>query len=124
MNARKLVKLCRRYARTIFNDPNKDMNYHDGCHMELAQLPRIQILGENVSGIHGICIPEFGRENEIAEYDGNLDERRLALYQAMKTPAMWSIAKAVYACGALTLRGSNPLLVAIAQYKSMKGINK
>lgn len=87
--------------------------------MELSKLNSITICGHQVTGIRGVCIPEFGTEDNVPQYDGLLDECRVAFYQLLKYPSLCGIVRAGYWIGWLMKKGENPLRVLYHQWKSM-----
>ncbi|NMF65350.1 hypothetical protein [Brasilonema octagenarum] len=107
----------------IANEPLKVrgvcINYHDLYHLEVAQLQRIQ-MGKNwVSGIDGINITVFHDSPIVEEYEGFLDEARIAIHEGLTRPTAFSQLKALCWMILLILKGINPLAVLIRHIKSM-----
>jgi hypothetical protein len=85
------------------------LSHHDCCHLEVSSLPALPMGRVMVTGIAGVCIPEFGNAHHTPEYDGQYDECRVAIHQALVYPSP---------CGYLRLfkwylwmmsRGINPI---------------
>ena len=118
-----MIKRLKSVIKGLLDDPN-DTNYkimggqwlsfHDRTHLEVARLQRVEILGQAISGIDGICIPEFHNEKQIPNYDGLLDECRVGLHQWVSDPLKpIFLLRAGYWCGWLLLKGENPLRVVV-----------
>jgi hypothetical protein len=124
------VKLKKRYGCislipiTIRNEHIKIRNvcihYHDLCHLEVAQLERIQMGKYMVSGIHGLKAKVFHDLPNIPEYDGFFDEARIAIHEWLTRPTIFSCAKFICWMGLLILYGINPLSVTIRHIRSIK----
>ncbi|NJM72793.1 MAG: hypothetical protein HC862_23100 [Scytonema sp. RU_4_4] len=96
------------------------INYHDLYHLEVAQLQRIQ-MGKNwVSGIDGINATVFHDSPIVEEYESFLDEARIAIHEGLTRPTAFSQLKAFCWMILLTLKGINPLAVLIRHIQSMK----
>ncbi len=67
--------------------------HHDLLHYEVSLLPRIFIGSVWVSGIHGICLPFFPVQPRASEYDGLLDELRVALHEWLTMPSVYNTFK-------------------------------
>ncbi|MBD1907192.1 hypothetical protein NDI37_08070 [Funiculus sociatus GB2-A5] len=99
---------------------NVRIHYHDLYHLEVAQLERIQMGRYMVSGIHGIKAPVFHDFPILQEYDGFLDEARIAIHEWLTRPTAFSKIKAICWMTLLILHGINPFAVVMRHLKSMK----
>jgi hypothetical protein len=96
------------------------INYHDLYHLEVAQLDRI-LMGKNwVSGIHGINTAVFHDAPIIEEYDGYLDEARIAIHEGLTRTTAFSLVKTFCWLILLILHGINPLAVLMRHLQSLK----
>lgn len=93
---------------------------HDLYHLEVAQLERIKIGKYLVSGIHGINSPIFHELPIIEEYDGVLDEVRVAFHEFMVKTSVYNTGKAIAWMGWLLFCGINPVAVIYRHYVSLK----
>lgn len=98
------------------------LTLHDLLHIEVSSLERIQIGKNQVSGIHGINLPIFHDLPIQQEYDGNLDEARVALHEFLNLISIFSILKAIGWMIWLMSKGTNPIAVLIRHIKVMKAI--
>jgi hypothetical protein len=125
-----IVKLKKQYGCislipiTIRNEHirirNVCIHYHDLCHFEVAQLERIQMGKYMVSGIHGLKAKVFHDLPNIQEYDGFLDEARIAIHEWLTRPTIFSCIKVLCWMGLLILYGINPLSVTIRHIRSIE----
>ena len=67
--------------------------HHDLLHYEISLLDRITIGEDWVSGIHGICLPIFPDGPTVPEYDGLLDEGRVAMHEWLTQPTLYNTCK-------------------------------
>lgn len=67
--------------------------HHDLLHYEISLLDRITIGTDRISGIHGICLPMFPGGPRVPEYDGLLDEARVAMHEWLTQPTMYNTCK-------------------------------
>ncbi len=96
------------------------IDYHDLYHLEVAQLDRIQ-MGKNwVSGIHGINAGVFHDFPIVEEYNAYLDEARIAIHEGLTRPTAFSVLKTCCWLILLSLHGINSLAVLIRHFKSLK----
>jgi len=96
------------------------IHYHDLYHFEVAQLERIQMGKHMVSGVDGLKVSLFHNSLKPQEYDGFLDEARIAIHEVLTRPTAFSNIKAFCWMTLLALQGINPLAVLIRHIKSMK----
>ena len=96
------------------------IHYHDLYHLEVAQLERIQMGKYMVSGVHGLKVSVFHDSLKPQEYDGFLDEARIAIHEGLTRPTAFSIIKALCWLILLMLQGINAFAVVIRHIKSMK----
>ena len=99
---------------------NMTLCYHDLYHLEVAQLERIHIGKYFVSGIHGINSSMFHELSIIAEYDGILDEVRVAFHELLVKTSVYNFFKAIAWMVWLAANGINPILVVWQHYVSLK----
>ncbi len=59
------------------------IHYHDLYHLEVAQLERIRMGKYMVSGVHGLEVSVFHHSLKPQEYDGFLDEARIAIHEGL-----------------------------------------
>ncbi|RAM53138.1 MAG: hypothetical protein C6Y22_02240 [Hapalosiphonaceae cyanobacterium JJU2] len=96
------------------------IDYHDLYHLEVAQLDRIQ-MGKNwVSGIHGINAGVFHDFPIVEEYNAYLDEARIAIHEGLTRPTAFSVLKTFCWLILLSLHGINSLAVFIRHFQSLK----
>jgi hypothetical protein len=125
-----IVKLKKQYGCislipvTIRNEhikiENVCIHYHDLCHLEVAQLERIQMGKYMVSGIHGLKVKIFHNLPNIQEYDGFLDEARIAIHEWLTRPTIFSCIKVICWMSLLILYGINPVSVTIRHIRSLE----
>ena len=96
------------------------IHYHDLYHLEVAQLERIRMGKYMVSGVHGLEVSVFHDSLKPQEYDGFLDEARIAIHEGLTRPTAFSIIKALCWMTLLMLQGINAFAVLIRHIKSMK----
>lgn len=96
------------------------IEYHDLYHLEVSQLERIQMGKYWVSGIHGINSPVFHNAPIVQEYDGFLDEARIAFHEVLTRPTAFSKLKAFCWIFLLALHGINPFAVLMRHIRSMR----
>ena len=122
MNIKRIIKSLLRDANesSYTQYGSKWLSHHDICHLQISKTNSVLICGAWVTGISGVCIPEFGTQDDIPEYDGLLDECRVALYQLFKYPSVCGVVRGIYWCLWLTMKGENPIRVLTDQYESMK----
>ncbi|GJD19498.1 unknown protein [Rivularia sp. IAM M-261] len=99
---------------------NVCIHYHDLCHLEVAQLKRIQMGKYMVSGIHGIKAGVFHESLNKQEYDGFLDEARIAIHEWLTRTTIFSSIKLICWMILLVLYGINPIAVIIRHIQSVK----
>lgn len=95
------------------------MDYHNLYHLEVSRLPRIDMKGHQVSGIHGINTPIFHPTPIVEEYDGLLDEARVAIHEWLTRTSWFNTAKVFFWFLWLLLQGMNPIVVAWRHYRSL-----
>ncbi|MFB2773450.1 hypothetical protein ACE1AT_29885 [Pelatocladus sp. BLCC-F211] len=96
------------------------IDYHDLYHLEVAQLDRIQMGKDWVSGIHGINTGAFHDFPIVEEYNAYLDEARIAIHEGLTRPTAFSVLKTFCWLILLSLHGINSLAVLIRHFKSLK----
>ena len=69
------------------------LTHHDLLHYEISLLDRIAIGGDWVSGIHGIALAIFPDGPKRSEYDGLLDEARVAMHEWLTQPTLYNTCK-------------------------------
>jgi hypothetical protein len=95
------------------------LSFHDLYHLEVAKLPRIQIGDDRVSGIHGINTSILHECPIVEEYDGILDEARVAFHEFIVKTSIYNTIKAIAWSVWLVLQGINPIAVIWRHYKSL-----
>jgi hypothetical protein len=88
--------------------------HHDLYHLEVSCLPRIQMGKYQVSGIHGINASIFHDSPIIEEYDGLLDEARVAFHEWLTRTSFFNTIKLIGWSIWLITQGINPLQVLIS----------
>ncbi|MUL38832.1 hypothetical protein BWI75_21560 [Gloeocapsopsis sp. AAB1 = 1H9] len=94
--------------------------YHDLYHIEVSCLQRIQIGKYKVSGIHGINSPVFHDSIIIPEYDGLLDEARVAFHEWLTRTSVFNTCKAICWILWLITQGINPVAVLIRHVRVLQ----
>ncbi|MBW4644237.1 MAG: hypothetical protein KME23_14840 [Goleter apudmare HA4340-LM2] len=87
--------------------------YHDLYHLEVSCLKRIQMGKYQVSGIHGINSPIFHDSPIIEEYDGLLDEARVAFHEWLTRASFFNTIKLIGWIFWLITQRINPIQVLI-----------
>lgn len=98
---------------------NVCIHYHDLCHLEVARLDRIQMGKHMVSGIHGLAAGVFHEVPVEREYDGFLDEARIAIHEWLTRTTIFSSIKLICWLILLILYGINPIAVVIRHIRSL-----
>jgi hypothetical protein len=94
--------------------------YHDLLHYEISLLDRIEIGTDYVSGIHGICLPIFPGGPTVSEYDGLLDEARVAMHEWLTQRTIYNSFKLCNWFVWLIRQRINPFAVLYRQYLSIQ----
>lgn len=95
------------------------VSYHNLYHFEMSRLERILIGKDMVSGIHGFYSHMFHDAPIETEYDGVLDEARLAIHECMRQPSLYNILKLINWSRWLLLQGINPFAVIFRHARSL-----
>ena len=95
-------------------------NYHNLFHYEISHLARIPIGKDQVSGIHGFYSPMFHDKSIEIEYDGILDEARVAIHEWLTRTSVFTTLKALNWMVWLASIGVNPIKVVVLHGKSLK----
>lgn len=93
------------------------LSYHDLYHLEVSCLERIQMGKYQVSGIHGINSPMFHDSPIVEEYDGLLDESRVAFHEWLTRISLFNTLKLIGWCFWLITQGINPIAVLVNHVK-------
>jgi hypothetical protein len=99
------------------------LDYHDLYHMEVSCLERIQIGKFQVSGIHGINSPILHDAPIIEEYNGFLDEVRVAIHEWLTRTSVFTTFKLIAWMLWLIAQGMNPIGILIRHKRTLKGDN-
>jgi hypothetical protein len=94
--------------------------YHDLLHYEVSLLERIRIGQDMVSGIHGICLPIFPNVPKQSEYDGVLDEARVAFHEFLTRPSVYNTFKLVNWFVWLFKNQMNPFSIMYLHYGTLR----
>ena len=100
---------------------------HDLYHLETSYLERIKIGKDMVSGIHGINSPVFHALPITEEYEGFLDEARVAFHEWLTRTSLINTLKAFLWMIWLIFNGINSFAVLYRHYKTLsqgKVLNK
>ena len=100
------------------------IHYHDLYHFEVAQLERIQMGKHMVSGVDGLKVSLFHSSLKPQEYDGFLDEARIAIHEVLTRPTAFSTIKAFCWMILLALRVIYYFAVLIRHIHSMKNMQR
>jgi hypothetical protein len=95
------------------------VSQHDLYHFEISWLPRIQMGHAQVSGIHGFCSPMFHPQPIVPEYEGSLDEGRVAIHEWLTRPSFYNTAKLGLWIIWFLSNGINPVAVMIRHINSL-----
>lgn len=106
-------------------DPRKQkidgLALHDRLHLLIAQMAPIEIGGHWVDGISGLNIDFFNHPpNFIPQYDGVLDELRVAIHELIVIPSWISVVRYLEWCRIMLVSGINPVWVTYQHYWSYK----
>ncbi len=69
------------------------IHYHNLYHLEISRLDRILMGKDFVSGLGGFYSPMYHDEEIPPEYNGILDEARVAVHEAITRPSVYSTVK-------------------------------
>lgn len=103
---------------------DQELVYHDLYHLEVANLERIQIGRDMVSGIHGLNVYLFHDSLEAVEYEGILDEIRVAYHECLTRPSLYRTLKLASWMVWLMTKGINPFAVLIRHLNSLKSFDR
>lgn len=95
------------------------VSYHNLYHFEISQLERILIGKAMVSGIHGFYSHMFHDSPIEGEYEGVLDEARLAVHEWMTRPSFYNTLKLINWIFWFISRGINPFAVIFRHARSL-----
>ena len=95
------------------------LTYHNLYHFEMSRLERILIGKDMVSGIHGFYSQMFHDTPIEIEYDGVLDEARLAVHEWMTRTSFYNTFKLVNWSIWFVSQGINPFAVIFRHAKSL-----
>ena len=95
------------------------VSYHNLYHFEMSRLERILIGKDMVSGIHGFDSHMFHDAPIEREYDGVLDEARLAVHEWMTRPSFYNTFKLINWSIWLMSQEINPLAVIFRHARSL-----
>jgi hypothetical protein len=96
------------------------IHYHNLYHLEINSLARILMGKDFVSGIGGFYSPMYHDEETPPEYDGILDEARVAVHEAITRPSMYSTVK-LFAWSFWFLRQwMNPIAIIYRHWVSLR----
>ena len=109
---------------SYLKNKNTYLTLHDLYHLEIANLKRIQIGKYWVSGVHGIDIKLFHEFPITAEYDGLLDEIRVAYHECLTRPSLFRTLKLISWMIWLITQGTNSFAVLIRHQKSLKSFER
>jgi hypothetical protein len=102
---------------TQINIHNDLLCNHDLYHLEVSCLPRIQMGKYQVSGIHGINSPIFHDTTIVEEYNGLLDEARVAFHEWLTRTSVFNTLKLIGWMLWLLIQGINPISVLINHFR-------
>ncbi len=120
MNIKKVLKgILRDTNESSYEKVNGQwLSHHDRCHLEVAALPALPMGKDMITGIAGVCIPEFSNAHCTPQYDGLLDECRVAIHQALAYPSACGYVRLCSWCFWMVSRGINPISATLA-HRSM-----
>lgn len=95
------------------------LSYHDLYHFEMSRLERILIGKDMVSGIHGFYSHIFHDAPIEIEYDGVLDEARLAVHEWMTRTSFYNTFKLINWLIWFISQGINPFAVIFRHARSL-----
>jgi hypothetical protein len=96
------------------------IHYHNLYHLELVHLDRILMGKDMVSGLHGFYSPMYHDEEIPAQYDGVLDEARVAVHEAITRPSIYSTFKLLRWSLWFIRQGMNPIAILYRHWKSLQ----
>ncbi len=94
--------------------------FHNLYHIEVAQLDRILIDNAWVSGMNGFSSPMFHATPIMPEYDGNLDELRVAIHEWLTRPSVYNTGKLLNWMVWMLRHGLNPVTVIQRHDRTLK----
>jgi len=115
-----MEKHMKRLIKALLRDFNP-MWMQSCIHCYVSTLPPMGMGGYQVTGIHGVDIPQFWGSTSITpSYPGLLDEARVGIHQFLSTPYVPSYqARYIHYCLYLHRQGINPLVVTYHHWKSL-----
>jgi hypothetical protein len=94
--------------------------FHNLYHIEVSQLDRILIGNAWVSGMNGFSSPMFHAIPIMPEYDGVLDELRVAIHEWLTRPSFYNTGKLINWIVWMRRHGINPVTVIHNHYRTLK----
>lgn len=96
------------------------VHHHNLYHLEISYLDRILMGTDWVSGIHGFYSPMYHDVEIQAEYNGFLDEARVAVHELFIHPSIYTFIKLLRWSLWLIRHGMNPIAIAYRHWKSLQ----
>jgi hypothetical protein len=94
---------------------------HDRLHLLVARMDPIEIGGYWVDGISGLNIDYFNHPpNFVPQYDGILDELRVAIHELIVIPSWISIFRYLEWVRYMLVSGINPVRTTYQHYRAYK----
>jgi hypothetical protein len=99
---------------------NYYIHYHNLYHLEISQLDRILMGKDMVSGLNGFYSPMYHDEEFEPEYDGVLDEARVAVHEWWTRPGIYNTLKMIRWSLWFIFAGMNPIAILYRHWKSLQ----
>ncbi len=96
------------------------IHYHNLYHLEISHLDRILMGKDLVSGLGGFYSPMYHDEEVPSEYDGVLDEARVAVHEAITRPSIYSTIKLFRWSLWFLRQWMNPIAIIYRHWRSLQ----
>ena len=96
------------------------VHHHNLYHLEISYLDRILMGRDWVSGIHGFYSSMYHDVEIQAEYNGFLDEARVAVHESLIHPSIYTFIKLLRWSLWFIRHGMNPIAIVYRHWKSLQ----
>ncbi len=96
------------------------VHHHNLYHLEISYLDRILMGRDWVSGIHGFYSSMYHDVEIEAEYNGFLDEARVAVHESLIHPSIYTFIKLLWWSLWFIRHGMNPIAIVYRHWKSLQ----
>ena len=96
------------------------VHHHNLYHLEISHLDRILMGKDWVSGIHGFYSSMYHDVEIEPEYNGFLDEARVAVHESLVHPSLYTFIKLLNWSLWFIRQGMNPIAIIDRHWKSLR----